>query len=161
VRYSLWHNDTLIGHTELSYVTCVPRSRLGELIPTELGLELLIVNEHLEGLELQLRDESGGVIPTEHISTHDFTRPSPLGADDVEGLDFDEAALDDETRAAIEHDAALIQEWMADSEPDDLWKDYQDDVSWDDGRPFYQIVVQLYDDHAIPASSDLVVEDSP
>lgn len=161
MRYSLWHKNTLIGHTELSYVTHSPRSRMGEFTPTDVGLEILIGNEHLEGLELELRDEGGRVVPTQHISTQDGNRLARLGADEVDKYELDEEDLDDETRAAIEHDAALIEEWMAEREPDDLWKDYAEDVPWDESTPFYQIFVHLLDDHAIPASSDVLIEDSP
>ena len=161
MRYSLWHRNTLIGHTELSYVTCMPRSRMGEFVPTDVGLEMLITNERLEGIELELRDEAGRVIPTEQISTQDCNRLARLGGEDAETYEFDEEDLDDETRAAIDHDAALIEEWMAAREPDDLWKDYEDDVPWDESKPFYQIFVHLYDENAIPANSDFLIEDSP
>lgn len=161
MRYSLWHRNTLIGHTELSYVTCMPRSRMGEFIPTGVGLEMLIANERLEGPELELRDEHGRVIPTEHISAQDCNRLARLGLDDTASYEFDEEDLDEETRAAIDHDAALIEEWMAAREPDDLWKDYGEDVPWDESKPFYQIFVQLYDENAIPANSDFLIEDSP
>lgn len=161
MRYSLWHNDTLIGHTELSYVTCMPRSRMGEFSPTDLGLELLAGNEHLEGLDLQLRDENGRVIPAEHISTQDCNRLARLGREAAERCELDVEELDEESRAAVEHDTALVEEWMAEREPDDLWKDYDGEEAWDESKPFYQIFVYLYDDNAIPANSDFLVEDSP
>lgn len=161
MRYSLWHKNTLIGHTELSYVTCMARSRMGEFIPTEVGLEILIDNEHLHGLELELRDEHDRVIPTEHISMQDCNRLARPGAEDAVAYELDDADLDEETRAAIEHDVALVQEWMAEREPDDLWKDYEEDVPWDESRPFYQIFVELTDETAIPANSDFLIEDSP
>ena len=50
---------------------------------------------------------------------------------------------------------------MAEREPDDLWKDYEEDVPWDESRPFYQIFVELTDETAIPANSDFLIEDSP
>lgn len=161
MRYSLWHKDTLIGHTELSYVTCMPRLRMGEFAPTDVGLEILIGNEHLEGLDLELRDEHDRVIPTEHILTEDCNRLARLGAEDAGTYEPDDEDLDEETRAAIDHDAALVEQWMAEREPDDLWKDYGEDVPWDESRPFYQIFVELYDETAIPATSDFLVEDSP
>lgn len=160
MRYSLWHHNTLIGHTELTYVTCMPRMRMGEFIPTDVGLEMLIGNEHLDGLTLELRDELGRLIPTARISTEDCNRLARLGVDDVDTRDLDED-FDEEMRTAIEHDAALADEWMAEREPDDLWKDYVEDMPGDESKPFYQIFVHLYDDDAIPATSDLLIEDSP
>lgn len=159
MRYALWNNDILIGHTELSYHVCVPEHRMGELTPTDAGLAILLENEHLEEMRLQLRDESGRVIPTEHISTQDANRLARLGGDAMENYDFDDEELDEETRAAIEHDAALIEEWMAQREPDDLWDDYDDEVVWDESKPFYQIFVHLRDPNAIAWVSDFAIED--
>lgn len=159
MRYSLWTNDTLIGHTELSYHVCSPEHRMGELDPTNSGLALLAGNEHLEQVDLQLRDETGRIIPTERISTQDANRLARLGREAMEDHESAEEDLDDATRAAIEHDAALIEEWMAQREPDDLWKDYDDEDVWDESKPFYQIFVHLRDPHAIPWVSDLAIED--
>jgi hypothetical protein len=159
VRYSLWNNDTLIGNTELSYHVCIPEHRMGELTHTDAGLELLLGNEHLEGLDLQLRDENGRIVPTEHISTQDANRLARLGREVMEPYDFDEEELDEETRAVIEHDAALIDEWMAAREPEDLWSDYEGEGTWDESKPFYQIFVRLRDANAIPWVSDFAIED--
>ena len=160
MRYSLWNDDILIGHTELSYHVCIPEHRMGELTPTEAGLALLRANEHLDGLRLELRDEMGCVIPAEHISTQDANRLARLGREAAESCELDEEDLDEATRAAIEHDVALVEEWMAAREPDDLWKDYDGEEAWDESKPFYQIVVELRDANAIPWTSDLVIEDS-
>jgi hypothetical protein len=159
VRYSLWNNDTLIGHTELSYHVCIPEHRMGELSTTDAGTELLLGNEHLDGLDLQLRDEDGRIIPTEHISTQDANRLARLGRETMDSYEFDDEELDEATRAAIEHDATLVEEWMTDGEPDDLWKGYDEEDAWDDSCPFYQIFVVLRDASAIPWVSDLVIED--
>ena len=78
MSYSIWTNDTLIGHTRLSYDVCTPEHRMGELEPTDAGLALLLENEFLDGLDLQLRDEGGTIIPTEHISTLDANRLARL-----------------------------------------------------------------------------------
>lgn len=159
MRYSIWNNDTLIGHTELSYHVCKPDLRMGELAPTDAGLALLLENEHLDGLDLQLRDENGRIIPTEHISAQDANRLARLGRESMENLEFDEDQLDEEMRASIEHDAALIEEWMAQREPDDLWNDYDEEAVWDESRPFYQVFVHLRDANAIPWVSDFAIED--
>lgn len=158
MRYSLWNNDILIGHTELSYHVGIPEHRMGELTPTDAGLAILRENEHLEEVRLQLRDESGRVIPTEHISTQDANRLARLGRQAMEDCEFDEEELDEETREAIEHDAALIEEWMAQREPDDLWNGYDEDA-WDESKPFYQVVVHLRDPSSIPWVSDFPIED--
>lgn len=159
MRYSLWNNDILIGHTTLSYHVCVPEHRMGELKPSEAGLAILLANEHLEGMRLQLRDESGHVIPTEHISAQDANRLARLGREAMDNYEFDDEEADDETRAAIEHDAALIEEWMAQREPEDLWTDYDDEDTWDDSTPFYQLFVHLRDPNSIPWVSDVAIED--
>lgn len=159
MRYALWNNDILIGHTELSYHVCIPEHRMGKLNPTDAGLAILQKNEHLEDVRLQLRDESGRVVPTECISTQDANRLARLGREAMENDEFDDEDLDEETRAAIEHDAALIEEWMAQREPDDLWNDYDDEDVWDDSKPFYQIFVHLRDPNAIPWVSDFPIED--
>ncbi|MGH7636421.1 MAG: hypothetical protein ACREOK_02120 [Gemmatimonadaceae bacterium] len=160
MRYSLWNNDILIGHTELSYHVCIPEHRMGELAPTDAGLAILQENEHLDEMRLQLRDEGGRVIPTEHISTQDANRLARLGREAMESHEFDDEELDEETRAAIEHDAALIEEWMAQREPDDLWNDYDDEDAWDESKPFYQVFVHLRDPNSIPWVSDVPIEDS-
>ena len=159
MRYSIWNNDTLIGHSELSYHVCKPDLRMGELTPTDAGLAVLLENERLDGLDLQLRDESGRIIPTEHISAQDANRLARLGGEAMENDDVDEADLDDETRAMIDHDAALIEEWMAQREPDDLWKDYDEATAWDESQPLYQVFVHLRDPNAIPWVSDFAIED--
>lgn len=158
MRYSLWNNDTLIGHSELSYHVCIPEHRMGELTPTDAGLALLVENEHLEGLDLQLRDERGRIIPTEQISAQDANRLARLGREAMERHDFDEEELDEETLARIEHDEAVIEEWLAEREPDDLWKGYGEAEAWDESKPFYQIFVRLRDATAIPWTSDFAIE---
>jgi hypothetical protein len=134
---------------------------MGELIPTDVGVDILIGNEHLEGLDLELRDEYGRVIPTERITTQDGNRLARPGADEADAYEIDEADLDADMRAAMEHDVVLVEERMTEREPDDLWKDYAEDIPWDESKPFYQIIVHLHDDDAIPASSDFLIEDSP
>jgi hypothetical protein len=132
--------------------------RMGEFIPTDIGLGILIGNEHLDGLALELRDESGRVIPAARISTQDCNRLARLSADEGP-RDPDEDDLDEEASAAFGHDPT--DEWMVEREPDDLWKEYAEDVPWDESKPFYQIFVHLHDDDAIPANSDFLIEDSP
>jgi hypothetical protein len=134
--------------------------RMGEFLPTDAGLEMLIANEHLDGLTLELRDELGRAIPTARISTQDCNRLARLGADDMDPRDPDDGH-DEETLTEAELDAALAGEWMAEREPADLWNDYAEDVPWDESKPFYQIFVHLHDDAAIPACSDFLIEDSP
>jgi hypothetical protein len=158
VRYSLWNNDTLIGHTDLSYHVCRPEHRMGALSPTDAGLAILLENEHLEGLDVQLRDESGRIIPTEYISAQDANRLARLGREAADNDEFDDAHLGEETRAAIEHDATLIEEWMAQREPDDLWRDYDGEDAWDESKPCYQVFVHLRDPNAIPWVSDVAIE---
>jgi hypothetical protein len=159
VRYALWNDDILIGHTELSYHVCIPEHRTGQLTPTDAGLAMLLENEHLDEVRLQLRDEDGRVIPTEHISTQDANRLARLGREAIDDHEFGEEDFDEETRAAIEHDTALVEEWMAQHEPDDLWIDYDGEDAWDDSKPFYQIFVDLRDPNAIPWVSDFPIED--
>ena len=160
MRYSLWNNDTLIGHSELSYHVSSPDLRMGELSPTDAGLELLAGNERLEGLDVQLRDESGRIIPTEYISAQDANRLARLGGEALERCDLDDEDLDDEMRASIEHDAAPIEEWLAEREPADLWKDYDGEDAWDESKPFYQVFVHLRDPKSIPWVSDFAIEDA-
>lgn len=150
MRYSIWHKEILIGYTELSYDTCMPKMRMGELDPTDEGLAILLENEHLEGLELHLRLPNGKVVPTERISAQDANRLARLGQEAMERDKFDDEDLDAETRAAIEHDVALIEEWLAENEPDEFWKDYESEDTWDYSQPFYQVFVHLLDDTDIP-----------
>lgn len=159
MRYSLWNDDILIGHTELSYHVCIPEHRTGQLTPTDAGLAMLLENEHLDEVRLQLRDEDGRVIPTEHISTQDANRLARLGREAMDTRDFDEDDLDEDARAAIERDAAIIEEWMAEAEPDDLWNDYAAEDAWDESKPFYEVFVRLRDANAIPWVSDFPIED--
>ena len=153
MRYTIWSRDRMLGESELDYVRCMPKHRMGDLTPTAVGERLLASEAHLDSLQLELRGAGGRVIQTEWIDVRDTEQLLAL-ARDIPDEEFDEAELDAETRAAIEHDVALIEEWDREREPEGLWEDYDRSVirEWQDTVMFprYQVQVRLIDDADVP-----------
>ena len=153
MRYTIWSRDRMLGESELDYVRCMPKHRMGDLTPTAVGERLLASEAHLDSLQLELRGPGGRVIQTEWIDVRDTEQLLAL-ARDIPDEEFDEAELDAETRAAIEHDVALIEEWDREREPEGLWDDYDRSVirEWQDTVMFprYQVQVRLIDDADVP-----------
>jgi hypothetical protein len=142
----------LLGETELDYMRCMPGHRMGDLTPSALGERLLASEVHLDSLALELRGLDGRVIPTQWIDVRDAAFAAILARDPIDDADYPDDE-DPEIQAAIDHDVALIREWMDAREPDGFWKDYDDDGDrpWlESSFPRYQIQIRLVDDGAIP-----------
>src|ERR1044072_1612492 len=101
VRYSLWSRGRLVGHTTLDFYP-FHTSRMGWLELTELGARCA---ESLEALDFELRNASGIVIPTVHVSVQDTDRlarlaENALDDDDVVDAGPDATTFDEEFAAA-------------------------------------------------------------
>ena len=153
MHYTIWSRDRMLGETELDYIRCMPKHRMGDLTPTAIGERLLASEAHLDSLQLELRGSDGRVIQTEWIDVRDTEQLLAL-AREIPDEEFDDADLDAETRAAIEHDVALIEEWDREREPEGLWEDYDRSLmrDWQDTVMFprYQVQVRLIDDADVP-----------
>ena len=132
----------------------MPRHRMGDLVPTDLGDRLLPGATHGRGdpLDFELRGPDGGLIPTADIGVNDceyLLAMARKAEDDPEPILGDEEAA--ELQAAIEHDAALIAEWFDASDSVDLGDVHVGDEPWQESPfPRYQILVTLFDDADIP-----------
>lgn len=106
---------------------------------------------HVESLELELRAPNGSVVPTEWIDARDNEVTLSLAREDeyptLPDPLFAETEEDKQLLASIEHDAALLEEWLG---PD--WDDDSDGRPWEEKPEFprYQIQVGLFNDAAIP-----------
>ncbi len=150
--YTIWSRDRMLGETELSYIRCMPKHRMGDLTPTAVGERLLASEAHLDSLQLELRGPNGRVIRTEWIDVRDTEQALAL-AREIPMDQFDDGELDPQLRADIEHDMALFEEWFGDQEPDDLWDDYESRPlpEWQESSfPRYQVQVLLLDDADVP-----------
>ena len=152
MRYTLWSRDRLLGETDLDYVRCMPKTRMGELVATALGETLLAGEPDCDALELELRDASGHRVAAEHVSVQDCDRLARLGE---RAFAEDEARMqemDPELQAMVDHDAALLQEWMDAGEPPGFWDDYDTagERAWKEGVPRFQIFVMLLNEDDIP-----------
>jgi hypothetical protein len=143
----------LLGHTDLAYVRSLPKLRMGDLITTERGDQLLHrdTRGHPEPPALELRGADGAVVPCLDIAIRDteclFTPAHGIEEDPEPLLSDDEAA---ELEAAIEHDAALIREWMDAGDPLNQSVRAGDEPWQESTLPRYQIMVTLFDDGAVP-----------
>jgi hypothetical protein len=138
VSYTVWQGDRLIGETDLANERVDSRYRSGNFIPIPGTEELVPTTDS----SLQLRDAGGTVVPTEWVTLYD------LDADIVgDETEFDEP-LDDELAASVEHDAALVREWMAARDSEHFDDSNDDEFSEEFTR--FQIQLKLIEAAAIP-----------
>ena len=139
MTYTVWLGDRLIGEADLASERIEPRYCSGTFTPVP-GNEALVPTTDPS---LQLRDSSGNVVPTEWVTVYD------LDADliDEDDLEFDEQ-FDEELEASIEHDAALIREWIEARDAEHL--DQSDNGPFEATEEFsrYHIQVRLAADAA-------------
>jgi len=134
----VWQGDRLIGETDLANERVDSRYRSGNFIPIPGTEELVPTTDS----SLQLRDAGGTVVPTEWVTLYD------LDADIVgDETEFDEP-LDDELAASVEHDAALVREWMAARDSEHFDDSNDDEFSEEFTR--FQIQLKLIEAAAIP-----------
>jgi hypothetical protein len=140
VTYTVWLGDRLIGEADLASERVEPRYCSGRFIPASGNEELVPTTDP----SLQIRDPSGHVVPTDWVTIYDLDED--LVEDD--DLEFDEP-YDPELEASIEHDAALIREWIDAGEAESL--DESLDESFGDDEEFsrYHIQIKLAADAAI------------
>ena len=138
MTYTVWQDDRLLGETDLANERIDARYRSGNFFPTP-GNEALIPTTDLS---LQLRDPDGRVSPTDWVAVYDLDAIPIVDENDPE---FDEP-LDPALEEAVEHDAALIREWMAANES----LDDGEDESFGDDFSRYQIQLMLTDGATIP-----------
>lgn len=138
MSYTVWQGDRLIGETDLANERVDSRYRSGNFIPIPGTEELVPTTDS----SLQLRDAGGTVVPTEWVTLYD------LDADIVgDETEFDEP-LDDELAASVEHDAALVREWMAARDSEHFDDSNDDEFSEEFTR--FQIQLKLIEAAAIP-----------
>jgi hypothetical protein len=131
----------------------MPKLRMGDLITTALGERVLETGAagHPEVPDLELRG-ADGVIPAADIAIRDTEYLLAIARrleDEPEPILPDEEAA--ELEAGIEHDAALVAEWMDAAEGPDLSDVHVGEEPWQESAwPRYQIMVFLHDDAAIP-----------
>ena len=121
------------------------------------GADLSAAFNHFEALEFELRREDGSVVPTDSIGIQDTHRLLGLAREwendevddwsDVGDMLLEPSESDLELERAIEHDAALIEEWFA--ERDDF-RDWAIGELNDPAFPRYQIYVELENSASIP-----------
>lgn len=123
----------------------------------ELPPELLAAMQAVESLELTLHRPDGSVIPTKDVGLQDVEqlRSIFVGAEPPEahGARWDEG-LDEETRAAIEHDVAALLEGMG-SEEREPWmaaaEEPEDATGAEPDRSErYQVIVRLVSEWDVP-----------
>jgi hypothetical protein len=152
----------LVGHTDLGFIYREHGIRTGWFHPSELGDKLMPAAtgvavamresrengrdfltdpdiasacDHERALELELRGPNGAVIDTENIAiidTHHLLALADRELQEAEGIE--PLSADDE---------AMIEEWLADREPDEPWRESEE-------FPRYQIQAYLVDHDAIP-----------
>jgi hypothetical protein len=116
---------------------------------TEEWADVAEATAHFEGLELQLRGPDGSAIPTESIDIIDteytlatFGQPEETWETELDdGLEKDPVLMDEDERrllAAIEHDAAILDEHFAAIEAEG-----PPEFEGESVFPRYQIQVQL------------------
>ena len=139
MSYTVWQGDRLIGETDLASDRVDARYRSGNFIPVPGTEELVPTTDS----SLQLRDAGGKVVPTEWLTVYD------LDADIVDDeADLDEP-LDEELEASVDHDAALIREWMAARELE-AFDACDDDDDFVEEFSRYQVQLMLAEGAAIP-----------
>ena len=139
MTYTVWLGDRLIGEADLANERVEPRNCSGNFTPIPGSEDLVPTTDR----SLLIRDASGKVIPTEWVTLYDLDA-EPIEDDELE---FDEP-LDEELEASIEHDAALIREWMQAREAENFDDDSEDDLFADEFSR-YQIQLRLADGAAI------------
>jgi hypothetical protein len=103
----------------------------------EVLADVLSAVDQEEALELQLRGYDGVVIATESIAIIDTHYVLSIPDCDVPREDLPEP-LDPAEEAELE---AMIEEWIADLDVDEPWRQTEEEVEF----PRYQIQVQLVD----------------
>lgn len=179
MSYTLWSLGRLVGETDFAFLTSEERQRRGWLIPTEQGEPLAAIAagvsdameaaleaydleqaaadiaaavDRRDGLELELHDEAGKVIPVERITIRDTVVLMSVGDTRYEADKSWYDSLSDEERRAF--DAAI--DGQVESEARGAGRPRHDDFADEGpgmvcGLPRYEIVVKLVDDSAIPA----------
>lgn len=139
MSYTVWLGDRLVGEADIANQRVEPRYCSGNFFPLP-GNEALFPTRELS---LQVRDPAGKVLPTDWVTVYD------LDDDAIEDdeLEFGEP-YDPELEADIEHDAALIREWLEEREAEGF-EDGKDELF---GEEFsrYQIQLKLTEDATIP-----------
>ena len=138
MTYTLWLGDRLIGEADLANERVEPRFCSGNFFPLP-GNEALFPTTDPS---LQLRDPTGKLVPTDWVTVYD------LDADPVEDdeIEFDEP-YDPGLEASIEHETALIREWIEEREAENL--DDTDDDLFGEEFSRYQIQLKLAEDATI------------
>ena len=139
MTYTVWLGDRLIGEADIANQRVEPRYCSGNFFPLP-GNEALFPTTDPA---LQLRDPTGKLVPTDWVTVYDLDQ-DPIEDDEIE---FD-APYDPELEASIEHDAALIREWMEEREAEGV--DDTDDELFGEEFSRYQIQLKLAEDAAIP-----------
>jgi hypothetical protein len=139
VTYTVWLGDRLIGETDLADERVEVRYRSGNFFPIPGNETFVPTTDPL----LQLRDESGAHIPTDWMTVYDLDADPIDGEDDVGFVE----PFDEELDAAIEHDAALIREWIEGRDSED---DESDGDLFSDEFSRYQIQLKLAKGASIP-----------
>ncbi|MEO5814979.1 MAG: hypothetical protein ABIT20_06835 [Gemmatimonadaceae bacterium] len=132
----------------------------GELDRSTEGADLSAAFHHLEALDLQLRREDGSIIPTEDIGIQDTHRLLELAREaeremdaecdewgDVGDLFREPSESERQLEEDVQHDTELIEEMFPQS---DGFRDWAIGKLDEDDFPRYQILVQLFDDSALP-----------
>jgi hypothetical protein len=140
VTYTVWLGDRFIGEADLTSERVEPRYCSGRFIPAPGNEEVVPTTDP----SLQIRDSNGRVVPTDWVTVYDLDEN--LVEDD--DLEFDEP-YDPELEASIEHDAALVREWIEAREAETV--DESDDESFGEDEEFsrYHIQIRLAADAAI------------
>jgi len=138
MTYTVWLGDRLIGETDLGDERIAHRFRSGNFTPVP-GTETLLP---ITDSSLHLRDSSGNLVPTDWVTVYD------LDADPIDEEDFEfEDSFDEELEAEMEHDAALVREWIDTREAEGF--DDSDDEWLSVGLSRYQIHVRIAENAAI------------
>jgi hypothetical protein len=139
VTYTVWLGDRLIGETDIANHRVEPRFCTGNFFPLP-GHEALVPTTDPS---LHVRDSAGNLLPTDWVTVYDLEE-NPIEDDELE---FDEP-FDPELEASVEHDAALIRQWMEEREAEGLYD--SDDEAFAEEFSRYQLQLRLAVDMAIP-----------
>jgi len=148
VAYTVWHNDRLVGESDLDYVANTSELKFGDFTATEYGESLIRVlmaprqavcaraslaeiealYSRRQTIQLELRAPDGRVIPTDNIEITDLDWLVTLGADSPDDwqadLELARADLHEELLAGDDDESERIDvlppEWLNDDhdEPD-------------------------------------------
>ncbi|HMC57166.1 MAG TPA: hypothetical protein VKH19_18450 [Gemmatimonadaceae bacterium] len=114
----------------------------------------------LDALQLELHDEQGRVVATEHMSVEDTEYLLALDADgndesDVEDMDdylHDDTDVEDEFNAALLELGIDEEEIDAEAGPVESWASERDEAWGSSTLPRYQVFVELSDGRSIPVA---------